>query len=335
MSTTTPLPRRLQPGATIGICAPSGFITEPGSLEIATLYLTEQGYRVVVAPHANDRWEYFAGTDFDRLNDFNALVQNPEVDMIMAARGGYGITRLLPGLDFEAIARSGKVIVGFSDLTALHLALLAQTGMVSFAGPMACPDFGHYQRSALHAIHFDQMLQSETHDTPSIKMPFSASDGEAGRLLRSQVDSGIEGTLWGGNLSLVTHLAGTPYMPYLEGGILFLEEVNEEPYKIERMLLQLLHAGILQKQRAILLGQFNRCEPTSASAASYTLKSVIDFLKGWVHTPVLQNLPFGHVRDKITLPVGGHVKITMLDERHYQLRLSHYNALQTQKAPLR
>ncbi len=326
MSANPPLPRRLRPGATIGICAPSGFITEPGSLEIANLYLTEQGYRVVVAPHANDRWEYFAGTDFDRLNDFNAFIRNPEIDMIMAARGGYGITRLLPGLDFEAIAHSGKVIVGFSDLTALHLALLAQTGMVSFAGPMACPDFGHHQRSSLNPVHFEQMLQSCSHLTPPIKMPFSATDGENGRLLRSQVGSGVEGTLWGGNLSLVAHLVGTPYMPYLEDGILFLEEVNEEPYKIERMLLQLLHAGILQKQRAILLGQFNRCEPTTASAAPYTLKSVIDFLKGWIHAPVLQNLPFGHVRDKITLPVGGHAKITLLDERHYQIHLSAYNA---------
>lgn len=326
MSMNPPLPRRLRPGATIGICAPSGFITEPGSLEIAVLYLTEQGYRVVVAPHTNDRWEYFAGTDFDRLNDFNALIRNPEIDMIMAARGGYGITRLLPGLDFEAIARSGKVIVGFSDLTALHLALLAQTGMVSFAGPMACPDFGHHQRSALHAVHFEQMLQTATHATPPIKMPFSATEGEAGRVLRFQVGSGIEGTLWGGNLSLVAHLVGTPYMPYLEDGILFLEEVNEEPYKIERMLLQLLHAGILQKQRAILLGQFSRCEPTAASAAPYTLKSVVDFLKGWIHAPVLQNLPFGHVRDKITLPVGGRTTITLLDERHYQLQLSGYNS---------
>ncbi len=326
MSANPPLPRRLRPGATTGICAPSGFITEPGSLEIANLYLTEQGYRVVVAPHANDRWEYFAGTDFDRLNDFNAFIRNPEIDMIMAARGGYGITRLLPGLDFEAIAHSGKVIVGFSDLTALHLALLAQTGMVSFAGPMACPDFGHHQRSSLNPVHFEQMLQSCSHLTPPIKMPFSATDGENGRLLRSQVGSGVEGTLWGGNLSLVAHLVGTPYMPYLEDGILFLEEVNEEPYKIERMLLQLLHAGILQKQRAILLGQFNRCEPTTASAAPYTLKSVIDFLKGWIHAPVLQNLPFGHVRDKITLPVGGHAKITLLDERHYQIHLSAYNA---------
>ncbi len=323
---TNLLPRRVQPGATIGICAPSGFITEPGSLEIAVLYLTERGYRVIPAPHAKDRWEYFAGTDFDRLNDFNAFIHDPGIDIIMAARGGYGITRLLPGLDFDAIAQSGKTIVGFSDLTALHLALLAQTGMVTFSGPMACPDFGHHNRSTLHTVHFEQMLQSTTHVSPPVKMPFSASDGEAGHLLRTQVGSGIEGTLWGGNLSLVAHLVGTPYMPNIEDGILFLEEVNEEPYKIERMLMQLHHAGILQKQRAILLGQFNRCEPTTASAAPYTLKNVVDFLKGWIHAPVLQNMPFGHVRDKITLPVGGHGLITLLDERHYQVTFSQYNS---------
>ena len=319
------LPRRLKAGATIGICAPSGFITEPGSLEIASLYLSERGFRIVEAPHVRSRWEYFAGTDYDRLNDFHALVRDPDIDVIMAARGGYGLTRLLPSLDFQAIAASGKIFVGFSDFTALHLALLAQVGMVSFAGPMACPDFGHHNRSPLHVEQFEGMLRAERHLSPPVKMPFTASDGEAGHVLRAQVGDGIEGTLWGGNLSIVAHLAGTPYMPDLEDGILFLEEVNEEPYKIERMLMQLAHAGILKKQRAILLGQFNRCEPTAASAAPYTLKSVVDFLKGWVHAPILQNLPFGHVRDKITLPVGGYVHISLLDERHYQLGLGNYN----------
>ncbi|MBU6505438.1 MAG: LD-carboxypeptidase [Betaproteobacteria bacterium] len=323
---TAPLPRRLKPGATIGICAPSGFITEPGSLEIASLYLSERGYHIVEAPHVRNRWEYFAGTDYERLNDFHAMVRDPDIDVIMAARGGYGITRLLPAIDFQAVAASRKIIVGFSDVTALHLGLLAQQGMVTFAGPMACPDFGHHNRSPLHEAHFEGMLQAERHLSPAIKMPFTASDGEAGHLLRAQIGAGIEGTLWGGNLSLVAHLAGTPYLPHLEDGILFLEEVNEEPYKIERMLLQLAHAGILKKQRAILLGQFNRCEPTAASAAPYTFKSVVDFLKGWVHVPILQNLPFGHVRDKLTLPVGGHAHITLQDERHYRIELSGYNA---------
>lgn len=320
------LPHRLKPGATIGICAPAGFITEPGSLEIASLYLSERGYRVVEAPHVHRRWEYFAGTDYERLNDFNAMIRDPDIDVIMAARGGYGVTRLLPGLNYEEIAHSRKMIVGFSDLTALHLALLAQSGLVSFAGPMACPDFGHHNRSPLHHAHFEGMLQSGHHLSPPIKMPFTASDGEAGHLLRAQVGSGIEGILWGGNLSMVAHLVGTPYLPAIKDGILFLEEVGEEPYKIERMLMQLAHAGLLQKQRAILLGQFNRCEPTAASAAPYTLRSVVDFLKGWVHVPILQNLPFGHVRDKLTLPVGGHVRVSLLDERFYELEMSGYNA---------
>ena len=320
------LPRRLKPGACLGICSPSGFISQTGALDIALLYLSERAYRVIEAPHARDRVDYFAGTDYDRRRDFERLVANTHVDMIMAARGGYGMTRLLPALDLDAIAESRKCIVGFSDLTALHLALLAKTGMVTFAGPMACPDFGHHHRSPMHDIHFEKMLQSATHTTPAIKMPFSASDGETGHILREQVGSGIEGVIWGGNLSMIAHLVGTPYMPDVEDGILFIEDVNEEPFRIERMLLQLLHAGILDKQRAILVGQFNRCEPTQASASPYTLTRVLDFLKGWVKCPVLQNLPFGHVRDKITLPVGGRAHITLLDERHYQLELSHYNA---------
>jgi muramoyltetrapeptide carboxypeptidase len=319
------LPQRLNLGNTMGIVAPSGFIHEPGSLDIATLYLQEQGYGVAEMPHCRNRWEYFAGTDFERAQDLHQVFARPDIHLVMAARGGYGLTRLLPSLDLEAMAASRKMLVGFSDITALHLALLAKTGLVSFAGPMACPDFGHHQRSEWHPVHFEQMLQTTTHTTMPIKMPFTACDGENGELLRRQVGTGIDGTLWGGNLSVMAHLVGTPYMPKIEGGILFLEDVNEEPYVIERMLMQLIHAGILERQRAVLLGQFNRCEPTSRSATNYTLTRVVDFLKGWLQIPVLQNLPFGHVRDKITLPVGGQALVTLRDERHYQITFSHYN----------
>ncbi len=320
------LPRRLLPGATVGICAPSGLVQEPGTLDMAQLYLEERGYHVVQAPHVRSRWEYFAGTDHERTQDFNALARDPDVHLILPARGGYGLTRIIQGLDLDALVQQRKIVVGFSDITLLHLALLAQFGMVSFAGPMAVPDFGHAHRSEWHPVHFEGLLQQETHHSPPIELPFTATDGKTGALLRARMGDGIEGTLWGGNLSLVAHAVGTPFCPVLEDGILFLEEVNEEPYHIERLLMQLHHAGLLQRQRALLLGQFNRCQPTSASATPYTLSRVVDYLRGLVSIPILQNLPFGHVLHKITLPVGGRVRITLLDERHYQLSFSGYNA---------
>ncbi|MBU6995613.1 S66 peptidase family protein [Ferrovum myxofaciens] len=320
----TRLPYLLPPNPTLGLCAPSGFLTEPGALEMAILYFSEHGWNVREGTHIRNRHEYFAGTDTERLEDFHELIRDPKVDAIMAARGGYGLTRLLPHLDYGAIATARKPIIGFSDVTALHLAVLAKTGLVTFAGPMAAPDFGHPHRSALHQDHFLPLLQNETHSSPLIRLPFTIHEGAAGLRLRQQIGNGLEGILWGGNLSLVAHLVGTPYLPQVEEGILFLEEVNEEPYIIERCLMQLYHAGVFNSVRAILWGQFNRCEPTHASAAPYTLEQVVDYLQHLVPIPLLQNLPFGHVRDKLTLPVGGRVRITLPDPAHYQLHFSQY-----------
>jgi Uncharacterized proteins, homologs of microcin C7 resistance protein MccF len=291
---------------------------------MAALYFTEHGCRVVESPHVHGRHEYFSGTDVQRLGDFHALVHDPEVHAIMAARGGYGLTRLLAYLDYEALASARKPLIGFSDITALHLAVLAQTGLVTFAGPMAAPDFGHPQRSALHQEHFLPLLSHEWHLSPPIRLPYAEREGDAGLHLREQIGDGLEGTLWGGNLSLVANLVGTPYFPQVTDGILFLEEVNEEPYRIERHLLQLFHAGVFRSVRAVLWGQFNRCVPTHASAAPYTLDHVLTYLRSLVPIPWLVNLPFGHVRDKLTLPVGGRVRITMPDEAHYQLMFSRY-----------
>ena len=246
------LPRILRPGDAIGLCAPSGFITRAQALEQATRYLNDRGYELVVSPHIHDRWEYFSGPDEDRATDLMELSRHKRARMIMMARGGYGLTRLLPHLDFEALAESRKIFVGFSDVTVLHLALLAQVGYVSFAGPMACPDFGHDNPSDWHPDHFEGLLQASSHLSPPI--PFGAGDHVPA--LQSAARRGMEGVLWGGNLSLVAHLTGTPYMPSIPGGLLFLEEVNEEPYHVERMLMQLFHAGLLRDQQAILLGSF-------------------------------------------------------------------------------
>lgn len=300
-------PQILPPNGVIGIAGLSGCLTDLNTLTQAIHYFTEKGYSVRLAKNLNSQYLYFAGTDSERLNHFMELIEDPEINVILMARGGYGITRLLPHLNFKAIAQSRKIIVGFSDVTALHLALLSQGHYISYAGPMACPDFGKPQPNPVHEEHFFARLAHQTISPFLIPMePTSKSFPE-----------GLQGYLWGGNLSLVVHLIGTPYMPKIKNGILFLEEVNEEPYHIERMLMQLWHSGLLSQQKAILIGSFQRCIPKEKSAVPYTLASVMEYLQHLVPCPILFNLPFGHIAEKITLPIGGLIELKIHDPHHW------------------
>ncbi len=229
---------------------------------------------------------------------------------MIALRGGYGLSRLLPAIDFELLASSGKYFVGHSDFTALHLSLLAKTGVVSFAGPMICDDFSRPDVSEFTQSHFWQcLLRPMTLEIAALGNPI--------------VD--VEGTLWGGNLSMVTHVMGTPWMPDINGGILFIEDVNEHPYRVERMLLQLLHGGVLSRQKAVILGDFSGYR-LSEYDNGYDFEAMLACLRRLVPIPLLQGLPFGHTRDKLTLPVGAMCRLHS-DEAGIQLVLSGYPAL--------
>ncbi|MBL8525131.1 MAG: LD-carboxypeptidase [Betaproteobacteria bacterium] len=291
------VPRRLQPGATIGLFAPSGVINIPRH-EQAVTRLESLGYRVVVAPEASNQWRYFAGTDDERLASFHRFLADPAIDALMMIRGGYGWSRLLHRVDWNLVAAVGKPLIGFSDFTALNLGALAKSNLITFAGPGAAIDFGGADDSA--EVQADHAFM-EAHCWPALRgEPVLAGPYPCEHEYSPQT---LQGPLWGSNLSLMAALNGTPYMPSIEGGILFIEEVTEQPYAIERMLLQLFHAGILQKQRAIVLADFSDCEP-EAGRFPYSLEHVTETLRTMLTIPVLTGLPFGHVAKKLTLPFG-------------------------------
>lgn len=307
---TTRLPKRLRGPATIGVFAPSG-VVDPAALERAVTYLQSLGHSVIVAPQVTTQWRYFAGRDRQRLEAFHQMLSDPGIDILMAARGGYGWTRLLEDLDFAALAASDKIMVGFSDFTTFSLAALAKAGLTTFAGPMAAVDFGNGSVGPFMESHFWPLIGSATHG-------IEITGNDHG--YPSQV---LEGTLWGGNLSLLGHLVGTPYFPRVEDGILFAEELAEEPYAVERLFFQLYHAGVLAQQKAVVLADFDDCKP-APGRYPYSMGEVVQSLRELLPCPVLTGLPFGHIRDKITLPVGGHVRLTILDSG-YRLDFSSYN----------
>jgi muramoyltetrapeptide carboxypeptidase len=292
----------------IGLYAPSGFTIEPAAIARAVSRLQAAGHRVVVDPTVSTRWQRFSAPDDERLAAVMRMTQDPRVELAIAVRGGYGWSRLLERLDFGVIAAANKQWLGHSDFTAFQLAALAAANMITFAGPMAAYDFGAETPSAFTLDHCWGLLGSDRH---MIECTVAGPANFVG-----------DGTLWGGNLALLAHLIGTPYLPRIDGGILFVEDVGEQPYRIERLLYQLYHAGILGRQRALLLGEFNGFE-AGANDNGYGLATMTEHARLAFGIPVFSGFPFGHCRDKLTLPVGGHCRMMVRDGRA-QLALSAY-----------
>jgi muramoyltetrapeptide carboxypeptidase len=277
------------------LVSPAGAVQEPPRLEVAKAHLQALGFRVQAGAQVVARVQRFAGTDAQRLRALHDAARS-KADVVMMTRGGYGLSRLLQAIDYELLAEAIKgrkqMWVGHSDFTALQLALLAKTGAVTFSGPMASYDFGDKKPDD---ITVDSFLDAA--DGTLEAVGFACDDAPRG------LD--VEGVLWGGNLAMVTSLIGTPYLPRAKG-LLFLEDVNEHPYSVERMFSQLLHAGVAQRQKAVLLGQFTAYK-LSAHDAGYDLNAAVDWLRAQLKphgVPVLTGLPFGHVRTKLTLPHG-------------------------------
>jgi muramoyltetrapeptide carboxypeptidase len=279
-------------------------------LALAAKRLRALGFHVGVDRAAKAVHERFAGTDKQRLASIVRALKQPH-PVVMATRGGYGLSRLLPFIDWRAVADSGKTFIGQSDFTVFSLALLARTGANSLLGPMALFDFGGKKVDDLTQDLFLETLSGELEI-----LSFESPDADP-------VDA--RGVLWGGNLAMVASLVGTPYLPDIRGGILFLEDVAEHPFRIERMLTQLWHAGVLERQHAIVLGQFSdyRLAPHDNG---YDLPSVIAWLRKTVRVPVVAGLPFGHVRVKATLPVGRRVGIATEDGMAHLVLQEHAHA---------
>ncbi|MDO8298187.1 muramoyltetrapeptide carboxypeptidase [Lacisediminimonas sp.] len=282
----------------IAIVATGGYAPDSDAMLRAVDGLREHGHLVRNYYQAEQRYQRFGGTDDARLAQLHDAARDPEIDIVIALRGGYGSSRLLESIDFDLLASSGKLFVGHSDFTALQLGLLARTGASSFSGPMICDDFTRADRSQFTMAQFWDCIARPQHQL----------DWEC----KNSPDLAVEGTLWGGNLTMLATLVGTPYLPRIAGGILFLEEVNEHPYRIERMLLQLLHAGVLEQQQALVLGDLGTVRLTDYENG-YGFESMLAWSRQHLPLPVVTGLPVGHIRDKATLAVGADATLTVSD----------------------
>lgn len=300
MPRTRPAPDRAGPA--IYLISPSGAVADPDRARSAARVLEALGHPTRFDPAALARVQRFAGTDARRAAAFERAAAQP-APVVMITRGGYGLTRLLPRLDFRALARSGKRWVGLSDFTAFHLAMLARARAVTWAGPALLDDF---------AVDSPDQV-----DPTTLGCFREAMAGELEMLgFRAGGPYGVDerGTLWGGNLSVLCALLGTPFMPRVEGGILFVEDVNEHPYRIERMLVQLLQAGVIDAQRALVIGYVNRYA-LAPHDRGYDLPAALRWLRSQTRVPIVTGLPFGHDRPKLTLPHGATVGLATQGRR--------------------
>lgn len=303
----------------IYIYSPSGAVRDKAAFKRGVLRLQSLGHEVEVDPDALTSYQRFAGDDQTRLAAVHRAAASG-ADVALVSRGGYGLTRILPRIRYKSIAKSierGTQFVGISDFTAFQLAVLAKTGCQTWAGPALCEGFGVGGKpiGGGKGTQLVDMLPDEIMEDCFNDMLTGQGEGAGWRQHREVTSDGVRkagvndnfgvkaATLWGGNLTLLSSLLGTPYFPDIKGGILFLEDVGEHPYRIERLLTHLQLAGVLSKQKAIVMGQFTDFKLTPHDKG-FKLQSVIEWLRTQTKTPVLTNLPFGHVTTKILLPVG-------------------------------
>ena len=285
----------------IYIYSPSSAVRDKASFKRGIKRLQAQGHQVEVDPDALSSHMRFAGDDETRLNAI-ARAAASGANIAMISRGGYGLTRLLTKLPYKAIAKSidnGTQYVGLSDFTAFQLAVYAKTQRITWQGPALGEDFGpEHEPDDIMQACFDDLCLEQGEGT-GWRMPVDAIQKTV------KVNNAV---LWGGNLAVLTSLLGTPYFPLVKKGVLFLEDVGEHPYKIERMLTQLFNAGVLQNQKAIVFGQFTSYKLISHDKG-FKLKTVIDRLRSQLKIPVLTGMPFGHVPTKVLLPIGAKVDL--------------------------
>ena len=286
---------------------PAGVVTRAAPLKLAAKRLNAMGFDVRIDEAALLKHQRFGGDDETRLAALHRVAREAP-SIAMATRGGYGLTRLLDQIDWKLLARSvekGTRWVGHSDMTVLQLGLLAHAQGITWAGPMACYDFGRAAEE-----HGEKRVDAVDDVTQACFVEAMNGELEAVGFRTEAGFDGLQarGTLWGGNLCMVNSLLGTRHLPRIKGGILFLEDVNEHPYRVERSLLQLHQAGVLDAQKAVVLGAFSDWRK-SPHDRGYTLKSAVQQLRSVTKTAILTGLPFGHVPTKLSLPVGARVNL--------------------------
>ena len=290
-------PKRLSKGDTVGVISPSSGVT-PEEFAKALQNMADLGFKTKIGKYAQSRIGFLAGTDKERLDDLHWAFGDKEIDAVWCVRGGYGVSRLLPNVDFGLIKKNPKIFVGYSDITALHLAISQNCGLVTFHGPVAASTYSDYTKN-----HVVNVLMN-----PSAPYKIELSPDNVAKesnLFKTEIitKGKCRGKIVGGNLSLLTALAGTPFaLRNVKGKILFIEDVGELPYRVDRMLTQLRQSVDLHSLAGIALGVFEDCNPKNSDS-----QSLIDVVKdrlGDLKIPVIYGLSFGHIRDQFTLPVG-------------------------------
>jgi len=286
---------RLRRGDCIGIVSPASAPSTREKIDNGVRYLEGLGYQVKIGRHVMDQHGYLAGSDEHRAQDFNDMLHDRSVKAIIAIRGGYGTPRLLRLIDYAAVRRSPKIIVGYSDITALQLALYRKTGLVTFSGPMVGVEMWD-SIDPYTEEHFWRVVTSPA-KVGVLKNP-------GGEPIGVRNPGKARGILLGGNLSLLLSLFATPYAPTLRSAVLALEDVDEAPHRIDRMFTQLMLSGILRRISGLVLGRFTDCVPTDPSKPHLTVDQVLEEVLQSVLCPVLTNVQFGHIPRKLTLPLG-------------------------------
>jgi muramoyltetrapeptide carboxypeptidase len=291
-------PPKLSPGDTVGIALPARMAFEASRIDLARRQLEAAGFAVRLGENAYARHGYFAGTDDERAADLNALFADPEVRGIFCFTGGWGSPRILPLLDYEAIRAHPKVLLGFSDITALINAVHRETGLVTFHGPVADTELRPWTLEQLRRVVMsDQPIgvlgNPPPRDGQLVPRDYRIVTVRGGR---------ARGRLVGGNLTLVAAMIGTPWEPDTEGAILLLEDVREDLYRVDRMLTQLSQAGKLTALAGVAFGYCTHCEP--GEGASFSFEEILHHWLAPLGVPVMAGLAFGHLPEKLTLPIG-------------------------------
>jgi muramoyltetrapeptide carboxypeptidase len=295
-------PRRLAPGQTIGIVAPSAAPNEPERIRFAIDTVESRGFKVKPGAHLYDREGYLAGADAARAADLNAMFADDGVDAIWCVRGGYGASRILPALDYALMQQKPKALIGYSDITALHMAIHRHAGLVTFHGPVAFRAFTPYSLGELKRV----LWTGETPVRLGGPPPFDRTEGRVDweNRVATLVPGKARGRLLGGNLCLMSHLCGTPYFPDLRGAILFLEDVEEAYYRIDRMLTQLWLSGALAGVAGVAFGKFTNCNSSPFFLQNRPLDDILAERCRALGVPAVSGIMVGHIEDQTTLPVG-------------------------------
>lgn len=294
-------PNALKKGDTIGIIAPASPPKEDSLIHNSVSYFEKQGFSVKLGEHLFAKNGYLAGTDEQRTSDLHNMFMDKEVKAVFCLRGGYGAGRLLDLIDFSLIKKNPKIFVGYSDITFLQMAFLKKTGLVTFSGPMPAVDFSEEKVDDYTEEHFWKMLTVKKKpgklENPNVEKFFTLNKGKG------------EGKLVGGNLTIVSAMLSSDYFPRTSDYILLLEEINEQPYKIDRMLLQIKHSGLFKNASGIILGRFVNCVNDDPQKQTLNLNQVIEDYFDGIDKPVIYNVKHGHVKQNLTLPFGVKYKI--------------------------